>query len=284
MQLKSLPRTVILLFTTAIGASLVAQDTIAPGERVEFEVASVKRNTSASESMRFPVPSNGRFAVENIPLNILISFAYGVGARDISGAPTWISSERYDVAAKAAKSDPTRNEYALMLRALLADRFRLSAHAEEKERSGYALIADKTGPKLNAASAPCAEPGTPRDPRDPNVVTCGTFFTGPTSLDVRKMSTPQFADTLAMVLAAPVVDNTGTTGVYDIHLEFNPEGTNLTGRGPRSLDTTTDANNLDSGKPSIFTALQQQLGLRLKPAKVPTKILVIDHVDRPSEN
>jgi uncharacterized protein (TIGR03435 family) len=234
--------------------------------------------------MRFPPPSNGRFAVENVPLNILISFAYGMQARDISGAPTWVSSERYDVTAKAAKSDLTRNEYALMLQALLADRFRLSAHSEEKERSGYTLIADKTGPKLIAASAPCAEPGTPRDPREPNVVTCGTFFTGPASLDARKMSTPQFADTLSMVLAAPVVDKTGTAGVYDIHLDFNPEGTNLTGRGPRALDTTTDANNPDSAKPSIFTALQKQLGLRLEPAKVPTKVLVIDHVDRPSEN
>lgn len=251
-----------------------------------FEVASVKQNVSTSTSMRFPVPANGRFAVENIPLKVLILFAYGAGAQggDISGAPGWISSERYDVTAKAAKPDVTHDDYALMLRALLVDRFRLSAHSEERELGGYTLAIDKAGSKLVAASAPCAEPGAPRDPRNPNVVTCGTFFTGPASLDARKMSAPQFASTLSMVLAAPVIDKTGATGVYDIHLEFNPEGTNLNGRGVRALDTTADANNPDSDKPSIFTALQKQLGLRLEAAKVPTKVLVIDHIERLTEN
>ncbi|HEY1760665.1 MAG TPA: M56 family metallopeptidase [Bryobacteraceae bacterium] len=248
-----------------------------------FEVASVKQNVSTSTSMKFPVPANGRFAVENIPLKVLILFAYGSGG-DLSGAPGWVSSERYDVTAKAAKPDVARDDYALMLQALLVDRFRLSAHFEERELSGYTLMADKAGSKLVAASAPCAEPGAPRDPRNPDVVTCGTFFTGPASLDARKMSAPQFASTLSMVLAAPVIDKTGATGVYDIHLEFNPEGTNLNGRGVRALDTTADANNPDSDKPSIFTALQKQLGLRLEAAKVPTKVLVIDHVEKPTEN
>jgi bla regulator protein BlaR1 len=265
-------------------AQSAGQQSPRPVEKLEFEVASVRQNTSVSASMRFPPPANGRFAVENIPLNVLISFAYGVQAINISGAPGWVSSERYDVTAKAAKPDLTRDDYAPMLQALLVDRFRLAAHSEERERSGYTLMIDKTGSKLVAASAPCAEPGAPRDPREPNVVTCGTFFTGPASLDARKMSTPQFASTLSMVLAAPVVDKTGATGVYDIHLEFNPEGTNLTGRGARALDATTDANNPDSDRPSIFTAVQKQLGLRLEPAKVPTKVLVIDHVEMPTEN
>lgn len=249
--------------------------------RPQFEVASVKANTSGSQSMRFPVPSNGLFAVENIPLNVLISYAFGVQGTDVSGAPAWVKSERYDVTAKAAKPDVNRNDYALMLQTLLGDRFRLSAHSEERERNGYALIVDKSGPKLAVASAPCAEPGAPRDP---DTVTCGTFFTGPTSLDARKMSIPQFASTLYMVLGAPVIDKTGATGVYDIHLEFNTEGTNITGRGARPLDTTPDADNPDTGKPSIFAALQQQLGLRLESAKVPTKVLIIDRVERPTEN
>ncbi len=249
-----------------------------------FEVASVRQNVSTSTSMKFTPPANGRFVVENIPLNVLISFAYGVQGSNISGGPGWVSSARYDVTAKAAKPDVSRDDYAPMLKALLVDRFRLSAHSEERELSGYTLMADKAGSKLLAASAPCAEPGAPRDPRNPNVVTCGTFFTGPASLDARKMSAPQFASTLSMVLAAPVIDKTGATGVYDIHLEFNPEGTNLNGRGVRALDTTADANNPDSDKPSIFTALQKQLGLRLEAAKVPTKVLIIDHVERPTEN
>ncbi|HEY2383610.1 MAG TPA: M56 family metallopeptidase [Terriglobia bacterium] len=260
-------------------SSSAAQSQSAP--HLQFEVASVKRNTSVSQSMRFPVPANGLFAVENIPLKVLISYAFGVQGADVAGAPAWVGSEKYDVTAKAAQPDVRRNDYSLMVQALLVDRFRLSAHSEERDRSGYTLIVDKTGPKLVAASAPCAEPG---DRRDPGAVTCGTFFTGPASLDARKMSTPQFAATLSMVLNAPVIDKTGTTGVYDIHLEFNPEGTDLSGRGAHGLDTTPAADNPDTGKPSIFAALQQQLGLRLEPAKVPTNILIIDHIERPSEN
>ena len=266
----------LILLLICATASLRAQD--APAA---FEVASVKPNASGNESMCFPVPANGRFAVENIPLNVLISFAYGVGGADISGGPAWIRAERYDVTARAAKSDLTRDDYALMLRALLTDRFRLATHTEEQQRSGFALTADKVGLKLAGASAPCTEPGAPRDP---DLITCGTFFTGPASLDARKMALSQFASTLGIVLGAPVIDKTATLGVYDIHLEFNPEGTNLTGRGPRALDTSVDPANPDASKPSIFAALQQQLGLRLEPAKVPTKILVIDHVERPAPN
>src|SRR3569623_1343080 len=158
--------------------------------------------------------------------------------------------------ARAAKHDLERSEYGLMLQTLLIDRFRLAVHEEQRDRGGFVLTADKAGPKLVAASAPCSEPGALRDP---DAITCGTFFTGEASLDARRMSTPQFAATLSMVLSAPVRDETGTGGLYDFHLELNPEGTNLSGRGSRGLDTTVAANNPDSEKPTIFSALQQQL-------------------------
>lgn len=93
----------------------------------------------------------------------------------------------------------------------------------------------------------------------------------------------QFANTLSMVLGNPVRDKTGIAGSFDIHLEFNPEGTNLTGRGAAPLDATPDAEN--RAKPSLFTALQHQAGLRLEPGKVPVSILVIDHIERaPADN
>jgi uncharacterized protein (TIGR03435 family) len=256
---------------------LPAQQDKKPGEKLEFEVASVRLNTSGSDSMRFPVPSNGQFSVENIPLKVLISFAFGAQASDILGEPSWAATDRYDVTAKAASPDHSRTDYAAMLKALLIDRFKLAVHNEQRDRSGFALVADKAGPKLVTANAPCVEPGAQRDP---DSITCGTFFTGPASLDTRKMSTSQFAATLSMVLSAPVVDKTGLTGLYDIHLDFNPEGTNLTGRGSRGLDATPNTDNPDSARPTIFTALQQQLGLRLETARLPATLLVIDRVER----
>jgi len=280
-------RRTTLLWATLLVAVIAAIDLVAqPAPRNEdkpqFEVASIKRNTSMSESMRFPVPENGRFAVENISLKVLIAFAFGVQGSDISGAPSWVDSAKYDVAATAAKPDLTRDDYRLMLQALLIDRFKLAIHWEQRDRNGFTLVADKKESKLVAASAPCSEPGAPRDASA--VVICGTFFTGPASLDARRMSMPQFASTLSIVLDAPVIDKTGAAGFYDIHLEFSPEGTNLSGRGAGPLATPLDADNPDRDKPSIFTALQQQLGLRLESAKVPTKILTVDHVEQPAEN
>jgi uncharacterized protein (TIGR03435 family) len=282
MQLKSLTGTIIV-FTTAMGAGLRAQDAVAPGERFEFEVATLRRNNSPTDSMRFPPPSNGQFAVANVSLKVLISYAFNVQGSDISGDPAWVASDKYDVTAKAAKGNLSLDQYRLMVQALLTDRFKLAAHRETKERNGFVLVTAKGGPKLAEANAQsCVERGAPRDPGKSDAVTCGTFFTGPSSLDARKMSMAQFANTLSMVLGNPVLDKTEIAGSFDIHLEFNPEGTNLTGRGVLPLDAAPED---DRAKPSLFTALQQQAGLRLESAKVPATLLVIDHVERmPSEN
>lgn len=281
MQLKSLTGTIILL-TIVIGEGS-AQDAVAPGERVEFEVATVRRNNSATDSMKFTPPSNGQFAVANVSLKVLISYAFSVQGNDISGDPAWVASDKYDVTAKDARVNLSLDQYRLMVQALLTDRFNLSAHRETKERNGFVLVKAKGGPKLAAANAQsCVERGAPRDPAKSDAVTCGTFFTGPSSLDARKMSMAQFANTLLIVLGDPVLDKTELAGFFDIHLEFNPEGTNLTGRGALPLDAAPDDNRT---KPSLLTALQQQVGLRLESEKIPVTILVIDHVDRmPSQN
>lgn len=280
MRLTS--RAVIALIL-AFGSDLRAQNAVAPAERVEFEVASVKRNNSATDSMRFPPPSNGQFAVANVSLKVLISYAFNVQGSDISGDPAWVASDRYDVTAKAANANISLDRYRLMVRALLIDRFKLAAHPETKERNGFALVTAKGGTRLVEANGQsCVERGTPRDPAKSEAVTCGAFFTGPSSLDARKMSMTQFANILSMALGSPVLDKTEIAGSFDIHLEFNPEGTNLTGRGALPLDAAADN---DRAKPSLFTALQQQAGLRLESEKVPATILVIDHVERmPSEN
>ncbi len=265
MQLTSLTGKIIV-FTVTISAGLSAQDA--------FEVASVKRNNSATDSMRFSPPSNGQFAVANVSLKVLISYGFNVQGSDISGDPAWVASDKYDVTAKAAKANLSLDQYRLMVQALITDRFKLAAHRETKQRNGFMLVTAKAGLKIAAADAQsCAERGA---------TTCGTFFTGPSSLDARKMSMAQFANTLSMVLGAPVLDKTGIPGSFDIHLDFIPEGSNLTGRGPLPLDAATGD---DASKPSLFTALQQQIGLRLESEKLPATILVSDHIERtPREN
>jgi len=261
MQLTQLTGA-ILVSTLALAANLRAQDA--------FEVASLKRNNSPTDSMRFPPPANGQFVVANVSLKVLISYGFNVQGSDISGDPAWVASDKYDVTAKAPSTNVSLDQYRRMVQALLTDRFKLATHQETKERNGFMLVTAKGGPKLAVADAQSCSG------------TCGTFFTGPSSLDARKMSMPQFANTLTMVLGSPVLDKTEIPGTFDIHLEFNPEGTNLTGRGPLPLDAAADE---DRPKPSLFTALQQQAGLKLESQKVPATMLVIDHIERtPSEN
>jgi uncharacterized protein (TIGR03435 family) len=276
-----------------------AQSPGAAGAHPQFEVASIKPNTSASGTMKFPFPSGGRFTATNLNLKVLISFAYKVQGFEVSGGPAWIGSDRYDVTAKAADGNIGVEQYRLMLQALLADRFKLAVHRETKEMPVYALLPGKGGPRLpESKPGNCATPG-PNSAPPPSGLTgplygglsqsplpaCGGFFTGPSSLDGRKMAMPQFVDALSIVLGRRAIDKTGFTGTFDIHLEFSPEGTALDRGGPGDVALPVNAGNPDTSRPSIFTAVQEQLGLKLESQKAPAEVLVIDHVERvPTEN
>jgi uncharacterized protein (TIGR03435 family) len=242
-----------------------------------FEVASLKPNTSGVTTMKFPFPSGGRFNGTNLTLRTLISFAWGVQGFLILNAPSWLNSDRYDIAAKAATTNPTIDQYHQMLQALLAERFHLAVHRETREVPIYTIAPAKNGGKLEESRpGSCVEPGAPSPPPgEPAPVVCGTFFTGPASLDVRRMRMSQIANTLSIVLARPVVDKTGFTGTYDFHIEFSPDGVGLTPGFRPGLEAAPD-NTL----PSIFTVLQKQLGLRLESEKGPSEVLFIDHAER----
>jgi uncharacterized protein (TIGR03435 family) len=171
-----------------------------------------------------------------------------------------------------------------MLQTLLADRFKLAVHRETKEMLTYSLVQTKNGAKLSEGNdeSCVAVPPAPA-PGQPSPVACGTFFTGPSSLDARKMSMAQFANTLSIIMGRPVVDRTGLTGAWDIHLEFTPEGT--AGLGQTRPGLNAEPPTADDARPSIFEALQRQLGLKLESKKAPSEILAIDHVERvPTEN
>ncbi len=230
----------------------------------EFEDASIKPNKSASRG--FSVEHDaGRFTATNASLQNLIEMAYQVKRTQISGAPDWLNSERFDIVAKAPPSTP-KSQILPMLQPLLADRFKLTFHRENKTVSGYALVVAKTGPKLHVSEAE------------------NSHFDGDRrSLSGQRMSLAQLADTLSRRLDSPVSDRTGIPGFFDLKLQWTPdEGQPMTkpGADPEPVSQTARTDG-----PSLFTALQEQLGLKLETRKVPVEILVIDHVEKaPTEN
>ena len=242
-------------------------------ERPAFEVASVKPNQSGDRGMSFGRPP-GRFTATNVTLKLLITYAYGVSDHQISGGPSWLNSERYDIVAKEPADDPSvartmpmlhENpgvaKTMLMLQTLLSDRFQLRLLRETKELPGYALVVAKNGHKLHEGE------GTGNGMR----IGRGRITTQAISMD-------NFSKNLGRLPGRPVVDRTALKGKFAFTLEWTPDPsqpTGLLGPSPAPVD--------DSG-PSIFTALQEQLGLKLEPQKGPVEILVIDHVEKPSEN
>jgi uncharacterized protein (TIGR03435 family) len=217
-----------------------------------FELASVKANKSGDTGSRFHV-RNGTFTATNNSLQDCIRWAYGVRDYQISG-PDWLKSERYDIVAKASSPVPG-GQIMLMLQTLLADRFKLTLHREQKLLPVYALVAGKNGLKLHKAE------------------TGGSHTNwGRSRLTAQQTSMLQFAETLSRKMDRPVLDMTGLEGVFDFILEYTPD------------DDRGVAGDSVPG-PSIFTAMQEQLGLKLEARKAPAEILVIDHAEKvPAEN
>ena len=213
----------------------------------------------------------GRFTATGISLKHLISQAYDVRDFQISSGPGWIGSDRFDINAKA-EGLPDRVPPGTMrpyLRNLLEDRFRLKTHMETKEMPVYALVVGKAGSKLT----PAAEGTTPGP----------MIRMGRGHLDGKGMPVQMLVHQISQQLGRTVIDNTGLTGNYDIVLDWTPEPGQ--GGGPFGGPPPPDAiQAADNSGPSIFTALQEQLGLRLESQKGPVPILVIDSVEKPSEN
>lgn len=259
-----------------------------PAPRPEFEVASIKPNTSGNNLVMIRPPVGGRFTATNARLKMLIGLAYKVQNFEISGGPGWMDSEGYDITAKAADSSIGIDQLRPMLQALLEDRFQLKVHRETKEVPIYALLAGKNGPKLPEAKEGGCVPFGPNSPPPPPKpgqfppTPCGGFFMGPNHLEGGKIGMEQFVGALSNILGRPVIDKTGFKGTFDIKLDFSPEGTNFGGRGGPGLPA--DAGNADNAPPSIFTAIQDQLGLKLESQKGPGEVLVVDHAEKPSEN
>ena len=283
--------TAILLAMTAFG--LFGQSDAAP----RFEVASVKQSTSHPSFMMVR-PRAGGLTAENAPLRLLMQNAYGVQAFQISGGPGWIQSDGYDIEAKG-DGKASRDETFLMLRSLLEDRFQLKLHRETKELPVYALTVAKGGLKLQPPKEGSCIPVDPNGTLPPPSNTPGQRAPGfpcgmpgvmmePSGVRIEggKVAMPDFIRVLSMVLGRPVVDRTGFAETFDLRLDFTPD------EAAAGLPRSAGAGDPDSpppaadpgGPPPIFAAIQEQLGLKLESVKGPVEVLVIDHVERPSQN
>ena len=305
-KLKELLLHAVVCSFAASAAALAAQQSATPASSTqtadsattktpEFEVASIKAYKPEGENIRIMV----RFTPDGIDasgvsLQLLIRQAYGVEDNQIIGISGWMDSEQYDVQAKIDPSDiealvklpfaEANKVRQRMLQALLADRFKLAIHHETRELPVYALVVAKGGIKMHEAIAgdtyskgfkgPDGKPGA------------GMMRMGPGELTGQALPIGSLVSMLSQQTGHHVVDKTGLTGKYDFTLKWTPnEGETPMFKGPPGIPAGTATPPVDdTNGPSLFTALQEQLGLKLDSQKGPVEVVVIDHAEKPSAN
>jgi uncharacterized protein (TIGR03435 family) len=228
----------------------------------EFEVASVRPNTANDRIVTINVGPGDRFAARGYTLVLLMQRAYGVMDWNVTGGPGWIRTDRYDVAAKAnVVGNLTEEQLRPMLQRLLAERFKLRLHRASKEMAGYALVVGKGGPKLKVSADSEPHPDT--------------FRMRGGELSGQGITMEDFARYVGGKLGLVAVDKTGLKGVYDFNVKWReePDSSVLPGDDPREALRAT-----------VFSALREQLGLKITPQKITVQMLVIDSVEKASEN
>jgi uncharacterized protein (TIGR03435 family) len=255
----------LVIATICLAAAAAAQS--------GFEVVSIKPSDPAAAGMQIGVSPGGVFNAKNVTVKALLQQAYDVRDFQISGGPGWVDTERYDIVAKGDGTGPSEDDLRRMtdeqrnsfrdqslqkLRGLLADRFQLKVHRETKDLPVYALIVAKNGTKIRASA-------------DGDVTRSGLTMRradgGKTEITGTRVPLAVLVKTLSNQVGRTVLDLTGLQGNYDFKMAFAP-----------------DLSPADADGPSLFTALQEQLGLRLDSQKGPVEVLVIDSVQKASEN
>jgi uncharacterized protein (TIGR03435 family) len=234
-----------------------------------FEVATIKPTPPDFRARYMTMQGAHQFVAKGYTLRFLVSAAYNLPPRAITGGPDWIDIERYDVtAATPGETRPSAEQQMAMVRDLLTERFNLKFHTEPKEFPVYVLTVAKGGPKLKESATPDAQP-----------MLVSTVFPGDRiALPARNATMAQFASTLQRaILDRPVLDKTDLSGKYDFDLEWTYDDTQFGGNLPPLAAQT-------SGKPDFLAALQQLLGLKLESSKATIDAIVMDDVKKPSEN
>jgi len=244
-----------LLLLVLLATELAHAQTSTP----TFEVATIKSaDPSSGGHTHINYPPGERFSAINITLLTLMQWTYSTPERQILDGPAWLDSTRFDIQAKASPdevkgltSEQDRNLKRRMVQALLADRFHLTIHQETRVRPAYDLVVAKSGSKLQ-----------PTQSNGKSIGTGNTYFNG------QGLTMTLIAEELSRIAGRIVVDKTSLSDRYDLKLQWSPD----------------DAPATDTSAPSLFTAIQEQLGLKLEPAKEPVSVLVIGHIEPPTPN
>ncbi len=257
-----------MLALVVTGQLAVAQETSAKSPAFEVNAVRVNRSGDSGSVSGF---KSGRFTATDVSLkNVMEYWAFGIPEARIVGGPSWLGSARFDIEAKfdaeeARQLDKLGGEHRqaeihAAVQQLLADRFKLAFHWETREMPIYALVVAKSGPLLHTAAKPNAGTGTSASGSE-------LTATGITMDGLARTLTQELSAELGRV----VVNRTGITGKYDLTLKWTPE-------------SATDRGVSGDAPPSIFTGIQEQLGLKLESSKGPVQVLVIDHLEMPTQN
>lgn len=229
-----------------------------------FDVASIRLHAPDDNRFGVKMPSAGRFSATGVVIKLVVMLAYDVQESQISGGPSWVTTDKWDIVAK--RDDGLQHsveETRSMLQDMLEERFTLRVHRETERRSAYVLTVTKSGPKFAARAQ-----------------TGGTNLRiTSNSINLESGELAQMTQLLSTAVGRPVIDRTGLGGLYDLSLQWDDAP--IREGGVPGLEAAATPGN-DHG--SIFTAIQDQLGLRLEPQRAPVEVIVIDRIERPSQN
>ena len=274
----------IAILVTACAASLAAQD------RTAFEVTSVRPNISGDRRSSLQFTPAGDFTAVNQPVRVLINVAYQIPLFRVEGMPDWVT-ERFDVRAKAPAGlsmEPSAGVRTRLLRSLLEDRFNLKARFVTKEMPAMLVTLAREdghlGPQFRTSNVDCeaaiaAARGRSSGPVTPREPVCALGGSSASPICGRAVTMAQLTLGLSGVYQRPVVDMTGLTGRFDFDLAFTPDNP-----GGPGVAFGAICSGQSGDRPALSTAMQEQLGLRIRSGRAPVEVLVIDSIERPKEN
>jgi uncharacterized protein (TIGR03435 family) len=277
----------VLALSIVAGAQSPSAAPVAATPKWSYDAVSIKPDKSAGMNMSMMMQGNS-ISAENARIVDIVSQAYGIKVDLISGLPGWANDARYDIAAKLSpddavafnklNNDDRKVANQVLVQGMLADRFKLKEHIETKELPVYDLVLAKGGSKLKPAAVKPDDPNAPKGP-DGRPRQNGFMSMGPGTLGGQGVKASSLANILSNLLHRTVIDKTGLTDSFDFSLKYAPDSDSMPMMPPGYTPPPASADD-----PSIFVALEEQLGLKLVSAKGPVNTLVIDHLEQPTVN